>query len=583
MLASDNEIINAAMGASNGDRFRLLWNGDTSTYPSHSEADQALCNLLAFWTGNDPGRIEQLFRQSGLMRDKWERQDYRDRTINNAIKATPETWGMLRHRGTVLPAGDPGEANPPGTDPGSIEDARPTKYSDDALADTFSARHKHDFVYVDQWGWLRWTGERWQRVPDPVVMGFARQVCRIQSDLCKHDEELSEKSRPGLARSIASAKTVAAVTALAKTDARHYREASQFDADLWAFNTPGGTIDLRTGKLRTHRREDLITKIAHATPRGECPLWLAFLDRVTDGSKDLQDYLQRLAGYALVGDPSEECLDFFYGDGGNGKGTFLKALQHIFGEYSTTAQTETFLEAKGDRHPTDIAKLAGARLVVAQEVDEGQHWNEARLKALTGRDEMTARFMRRDLFDFTPQFTLIIAGNNKPVLKTVDEAWRRRFHLVPFDVTIPKAEQNPDLKDELQTEADGILGWAVEGCLQWQRERLSPPEVVLAATEEYLADEDTFEMWLSECCIRGHEVYEERTKWLYASHRRWTESRGEGPPGTKKFSQRLKKHGFKDDQRTTGDRARIFLGLQLTDDERNTVKAIIEAREQGNV
>ena len=466
----------------------------------------------------------------------------------------------------------------------SSDEPRPTQYSDDAVADLFTRQYGHDFLFVDSWGWLRWTSQRWQRVSDVVVMGYARQVCRQQSETCKEDEDISPKVRAGLARSLASAKVVAAVVRLAATDTRHYREASQFDKDLWLFNTPGGTIDLKTGELRPHRREDLITKIANATPQGQCPQWLAFLQRITEGSKELQAYLQRLAGYSLAGDPSEECIDFCYGEGGNGKGTFLKTLQYIFGEYSTTAQTETFLESKGDRHPTDIAKLAGARLVVAQEVDEGQHWNEVRLKTLTGRDEMTARFMRRDLFDFTPQFTLIISGNNKPALKTVDEAWRRRFHLVPFDVCIPKAEQNPNLKTELQAEADGILNWCLAGCLDWQQQRLNPPEAVLAATAEYLEGEDTFAMWLEDCCLRGHEGYEERKALAFTSHRSWKQDRGERAPGMKTFSQRMQKHGFPVGQETSGDRARVFKGVRLTDDERQKAKAAIEKqkmRERG--
>jgi putative DNA primase/helicase len=388
------------------------------------------------------------------------------------------------------------------------------------------------------------------------------------------------KAREGLARALASAKVIAACVKLAATDLRHYREVSQFDRNLWLFNTLDGTIDLKTGELRPHRREDLITKIANATPRGTCPQWMDFLKRVTDDNLELQSYLQRLAGYAMCGDPSEECLDFFYGEGGNGKGTFLKTLQYIFGEYSTTAQTETFLEAKGERHPTDLAKLAGARLVVAQEIDEGQHWNEVRLKTLTGRDEITARFMRRDLFDFIPQFTLIISGNNKPALKTVDEAWRRRFHLIPFEVCIPKAEQNPSLKTELQKEADGILMWCLSGCLEWQRQRLSPPPIVLSATDEYFEAEDTFEMWLAECCLREHLGYQERKAMAYASHRHWKQERGEKPPGMKTFSQRMQKHGFQLGQETSGERARVFQGLRLTDEERRTVKAILEAQKR---
>jgi P4 family phage/plasmid primase-like protien len=457
---------------------------------------------------------------------------------------------------------------------------RPVQYSDDALAEVFSEQYQNDFRFVPEWGWLSWDGTRWKKVPEVVVMDDARLICRQQAHICGGDPSITAQKRPPLARVIGSARTVAAVVRLASGDPRHLLYADKFDTDVWAFNTPGGTIDLRTGRLRSHRREDYITKISNATPQGDCPLWRAFLDQITKQDTKLQGYLQRLMGYALVGDPSEESLDMFYGGGGNGKGTFLTTNQFVFGEYATVAASETFMEAKGERHPTDIAKLAGARLVIAQEVDEGQQWNETRVKTMTGRDVMTARFMRRDHFDFIPQFTLIISGNHKPSLKSVDRAWRRRLHLVPFVVTIPASEQDPNLKNKLQQEADGILRWAVEGCSDWQKQGLNPPEIVLAATEEYLASEDTFEIWISECCLRGHEGYEEPTAWLYESHKHWKQERGERSLGSKNFSQRMSNLGFRPDQRTSGDRARIFLGIRLTDDERCHVKAVIEERKR---
>jgi putative DNA primase/helicase len=566
---TDDDLIEKAKAAKNGAKFSRLWSGDTSDHGGDdSRADLALCTILSFWTDKDAAGVDRLFRKSGLFRKKWDRADYRERTIRAAIDKTSETYSSREER-------------PRRTDNKRFESPenvtkilRPTQYSDDALADLFSAKYARDFVYVDEWGWLLWTANRWKRVPDVVVMGHARRICRQQSACCKDDGTLHEKSRETLARSLSSAKVVAAVVKLAANDHRHYRLVSQFDSDLWLFNTPGGTIDLRTGVLREHNPEDLITKIANATPRGESPTWMTFLNRITAGNREMQSYLQRLAGYAMAGDPSEECLDFFYGDGGNGKGTFLKTLQYSFGEYGTTAATETFLEAKGDRHPTDIAKLAGARLVVAQEVDQGQYWNESRLKTMTGRDEMTARFMRRDLFDFVPQFTLIISGNNKPSLKTVDEAWRRRFHLVPFLVTIPKEERNNNLKTELQAEADGIMNWCLAGCLDWQRQRLNPPETVLGATTDYLESEDTFGMWIEECCLQGNDGYEEPVAWLYTSHRQWREERGERPFGTKGFSQLLLKAGFQPGKRST----RVFRGLRLTDPERVRARVIIDAK-----
>ena len=556
--------------------FSRLWYGDKSgNNNDDSAADLAFCNKLVFYFGPDPDLIDRLFRQSKLYREKWERAGYRQSTINKAIEGTSDTY-TPKQKGSYAesqpearhePIDDPAEKN--------ADEIRPVKYSDDALADKFSDRYKQDLRYVPSWGWLEWTGQRWLRITDVAVMDRARPLCREIAEECRTDELISQAKREALARSIASAKTVAAVVGLARGDYRHYSEVHQWDVDLWLFNTPGGTIDLRTGNLREHRRDDRITKIANATPKDDCPTWKAFLKHITDGDQKLEAYLQRLAGYAMVGDPQEECLDFFYGSGGNGKGTYLATIEYLFGEYATVADAETFVESNGgNKHPCDIAKLAGRRLVISNEVDEGQRWDEARIKNLTGRDVMTARFMRQDFFDFMPQFTLIIAGNHKPGLKTVDESIRRRFHLVPFTVTIPAEQQNTNLKNELRAEADGILAWAVAGCLDWQWQRLNPPEAVLAATTEYLQSEDIFEIWLTECCIRGPQ-HEEQTALLCESFRRWKQERGEQPLGRKTFTTKLTERGF------TRDRdmhARKMCGLRLTPEERSAAEAAIEER-----
>jgi P4 family phage/plasmid primase-like protien len=488
-----------------------------------------------------------------------------------AARALAEKYGLPKKSRTAETVDE--EAHETGGETGG-ETPRPTKYSDDALADIFSAQQEHSLRYVPHWGWLEWTGQRWRRIADVLVMERARPICRNQADLCKQDDDITPKVRHGLARALASAKTAAAVERFARGDRRHYAEVGQFDADVWLFNTPGGTIDLKTGKLQPHRQEDLITKISNATPKGDCPRWKVFLERVTGGNAELQGYLRRLCGYALVGDPREECLDFFYGSGGNGKGTFLATLEYVFGEYATVAGAETFTESKGEKHPCDVAKLAGARLVISNEIDEGQRWDEARIKTLTGRDVMTARFMRQDFFDFVPQFTLIIAGNHKPALKTVDESIRRRLHLVPFEVTIPVEQQNTNLKTELRTEANGILAWAVQGCLEWQRRRLDPPEIVLAATAEYLASEDTFGLWIEECCRTEHDA-EERTAYLYESFRRWKTERGEPVAGLKTFTTKLTERGFERDRDMHGWK---MYGLHLRPEERRTVQTAINER-----
>ena len=200
------------------------------------------------------------------------------------------------------------------------------------------------------------------------------------------------------------------------------------------------TINLRTGEQYAPRPEDYCTKIAPVAPSGDCPLWHAFLARVTGDDTELQEYLARVCGYWLTGHTREHALFFLYGTGANGKSVFIDTITGMMGDYATAAPIETFLAARGERHPTELAALRGARLVVAHETDAGRRWNEGRIKQLTGGDTVAARFVRQDFFTYKPSFKICIVGNHKPSLRTVDEAMRRRFHLIPFDITIPPDE-----------------------------------------------------------------------------------------------------------------------------------------------
>ena len=210
-----------------------------------------------------------------------------------------------------------------------------------------------------------------------------------------------------------------------------------------------------------------------------------------------------MVGYCLTGVTSEHALFFLYGTGANGKSVFVSTLAAILGDYATIAAMDMFMATTGDRHPTDMAGLRGARMVSSIETEQGRRWAESKLKALTGGDRITARFMRQDFFEFTPQFKLLVAGNHKPAIRNVDEAMRRRLHMIPFTVTIPPAKRDQRLQDRLLAERDGILAWAVQGCLEWQRVGLRPPAAVKAATDEYFEAEDALGRWMAEGCVRG--------------------------------------------------------------------------------
>ena len=436
--------------------------------------------------------------------------------------------------------------------------ARAADYSDDALASRFTTQHGADLKFVNTWRrWLVWDGTRWRLEDTLMASDHARALLREASA-----EILARDGSQRLAASVASAKRVSAIEALAKADRGHASQTSDWDADPWLLNTPTGTIDLKTGQLRPHDRRDLITKMTAIGPEGSCPKWLSFLTRIFNDDQKLIAYTQRVLGYSLTGSIREHALFFCYGTGGNGKGVLLGTFQKILGDYSEVAALTTFTASQNERHPTELAKLRGARLVTAQETEDGERWAEAKIKTLTGGDPLSARFMRQDFFTFDPSFKLIIAGNHKPSLRNVDDAIRRRFNLLPFIVTIPAAERDPRLPEKLKEEWPGILAWAVEGCLEWQKIGLMPPAAVVQATENYLSDEDLVGRFLAERCERHPQAVVE-LKDLYAVWKEFATASGEPPLSEKAFSQRLEKvPGFFKKQHPKTRRA-CFYGLCL--------------------
>jgi putative DNA primase/helicase len=294
--------------------------------------------------------------------------------------------------------------------------------SEDALALQFASHDLDVLRFVAPWSrWLRYNGVRW--LADERLKAFddARKICRATA--------LQANEKKARMR-LSSASTVAAVERLARSDQRLAATVDQWDADPWLLNTPAGTVNLRTGTTEAHRGENYITKITGTSPGGTCDLWLRFIATVAGGDAALAEFIQRMLGYSLTGSTQEQCLFFLYGLGANGKSVLLNTASSILNDYHTTAPIETFTASVTDRHPTELAGLRGARVVTAIETEEGRRWAEAKIKSLTGGDPIAARFMRQDFFTFTPQFKLIIAGNHKPSLRTVDEAIRRRFHLV---------------------------------------------------------------------------------------------------------------------------------------------------------
>jgi putative DNA primase/helicase len=443
----------------------------------------------------------------------------------------------------------------------ALQDAgEPPATSEDALALTYAERHADDSRYVAAWGrWLVYDGWRW--VFDTTLHAFdrARVICR---------EFAPQSSKPA---AVASAKTVAAVVQLARADRRLAATVEQWDADHMQLVTagdediPAAAYDLKTGQARTPDPLDYMTKITAcgaAPPGTPHPQWSAFLDRITGGDAELKSFVQRYIGYCCTGLTTEHAFLFAYGTGANGKSTFINTITRILGDYAAIADMGTFIASNNERHPTDLAKLRGARLVVAQETQKGRRWDETKIKALTGGDRITARFMRQDFFDFVPTFKLFIAGNHKPRLGSVDEAMRRRLLIVPFTVRIPTDERDPELAEKLWNERPAILRWCLDGCLQWQRDGLAPPDSVRNATEEYFRDQDTVGEWLEDCTETADDRAFERIASLFSSWKVWCEERNIKPGSTMAFSGMLEDRGFTK-RREAGTGQRGFSRLSL--------------------
>lgn len=372
-------------------------------------------------------------------------------------------------------------------------------------------------------------------------------------------------------RSESEHKLRAALT-LAETEKRIVINAEDLDADSWLLNVANGTLDLRSGELREHAREDLLSKLSpvRRDPDALSTLWERFLERITGGDRELQAFLQRAVGYSLTGDTSEEKLFFAHGPAASGKSTFMEAVKAMLGEYATTVDFETFLKRKGDSGVrNDIARLAGARIAIGVEVDEGKRLAEGLVKTLTGGDTVSARFLYKEFFEFRPQFKLWLAANDRPRVSATDTGMWRRIAQVPFTEVIPENERDPNLKQALKSDPaaqSAILNWALEGCRSWQRDGLQVPDRVKAYTEEYREENDPLRDFFEERCTFSATGTVTR-KDLRHAYGQWAQANGEHVVHPKTLASALRARGVTEGAKIGGERS--WQGIALPRRERD--------------
>ena len=429
-------------------------------------------------------------------------------------------------------------------------------------AERFAARHGEGVRYCYPWRkWLIWTGARWERDDAGRVHQLAKETVRaIYREASDAEDEDRRKALAKHASASESETRIRAMVELSKSE--RPISPDELDADPWLLNTKNGTIDLRTGELREHRREDLITKLAPVeyNPNAAAPTLEAFLERVLPGEA-LRGFVQRAAGYSATGDTSEQCMFIHHGPGANGKSTFQEAVSAALGDYAMRTPTETLLVKRAGGVPNDVARLKGARFVTASETEEGRRLAESLVKDLTGQDTISARFMWAEWFDFKPTHALHLSTNHKPEIRGTDAAIWRRIRLIPWAVTIPTAEQDKKLPEKLRGELPGVLAWIVRGCSEWLREGLKAPEEVRQATRAYRAEMDVLAAFLADCCQRGEDE-EAFAGELWGAWKRWCEETGEQVGTQKRFGGQLAERGFLNHRDSRTGR-KVWTGVSL--------------------
>jgi len=394
--------------------------------------------------------------------------------------------------------------------------------------------------------WYIWTGKRWLVDPSGAILRLAKET--VRTIYTEASEATADDIRKNLAkhaiRSEAEAR-IKAMVSLTESELGIPVQPEQLDANKWLLNCQNGTIDLYSGTLQQHQREDYITKILPVgyDPNATCNTWLQFLDDIMAGNQGLINFLQRAVGYSLTGSTQEQVMFIMHGSGRNGKSTFIDTIIALLSEYAKQTPTDALMVKKNNGIPNDIARLKEARFVSAVETEEGHRLAEVLVKQLTGGDTITARFLHQEFFEYKPQFKIWLATNHKPIIRGTDYAIWRRIRLIPFNVTIAEEKVDKHLPEKLKNELQGILYWAVKGCLEWQKNGLQEPKEVIAATESYRAEMDIIADFIDERCI-VKPYAKAKVSDVYKAYIEWCEVNGEKSLNRRAFGDRLRERGF---------------------------------------
>ena len=565
---SEIDVINEIYNSKQAKLFDDLMKGNYEPYyTSHSEADMALANILAFWCAKDYSQMDSIFRQSNLYRDKWDEKrknsTYGEQTLFKAINEVNNIYTPKQEK----------EENPLRYALSHIFDAEKKdkeypirSYDDTGNADRFIDRYGHLYKhsYITNKFYI-YDGQKWKVDDRGAIRKLIDEMIEsIKNEKVLHSEDVTEEeAREAFQKYYKKTRgTQSKKNIMNELMHRKTVTPDEFDKDDMLLNVANGYIDLTSRELYKHDINRMFSQIANTdySEKMQPAVWLDFLNDIFAGDKAVIRYIQKALGYSLTGSTREQVMFILFGKGRNGKSIFVETIAEILGDYSNNMQAKSLMVKKNDNVNTDIARLSKARFVTSSEPNEGFRFDEGLIKQITGGDKVTARFLYAEEFEYTPKFKIWVSTNHKPIIRGTDDGIWRRLVLIPFDVQIPEEKVDKDLKYKLLREAPAILNWMAEGAYMWMREGLELPEKLKDAGQTYRTEMDVVEQFIQEKCKRAEGV-RETGKALYEEYKKWADENNEYKMDKNKFGKKLKEK-FRSKKMNNGVN---YLGVELTE------------------
>jgi len=565
---SEIDVINEIYKSKQAKLFDDLMKGNYEPYyTSHSEADMALANILAFWCARDYSQMDSIFRQSNLYRDKWDEKrknsTYGEQTLFKAINEanniyTPKQQtddNPLRYVLSKL-----------------FDNQEETKeypirsYDDTGNADRFIDRYGnlYKYSYIANKFYI-YDGMKWKIDDKGSIRKLIDEMIEsIKNEKVLHSEDVTEEEAREVFQKYYKKTRGTQAKKNIMNELMHRRPATpdEFDKDDMLLNVANGYIDLTSRELYKHDINKMFSQITNTdyTEKMQPAVWLDFLNDIFAGDKAVIRYIQKALGYSLTGSTREQIMFILFGKGRNGKSIFVEVISEILGDYSNNMQAKSLMVKKNDNVNTDIARLSKARFVTSSEPNEGFRFDEGLIKQLTGGDKVTARFLYAEEFEYTPKFKIWVSTNHKPIIRGTDDGIWRRLVLIPFDVQIPEEKVDKDLKYKLLREAPAILNWMAEGAYMWMQEGLAMPEKLKEAVQKYRNEMDTLGQFIEDCC-KVDKYSSEKVSNLHQAYKTWSNDNLTSTKvlGMKSFSQKMEERFVKESRRD----ANYFIGIEI--------------------